>query len=32
MPLGPFEQLMEGERFRGYKNKNQLTIQKLEPQ
>ena len=21
-PLGPFEQLMEGERFKGYKNKN----------
>ena len=29
-PLGPFEQLMEGERFRGYKNKNQLTIKTLD--
>ena len=27
LPLGPIEQIMEGERFQKYKNKNQLTIQ-----
>ena len=27
LPLGPIEQIMEGERFQLYKNKNQLTIQ-----
>jgi hypothetical protein len=32
MPLGHFELIMEGERFRGYKNKNQLTIAPLTPE